>query len=155
MIDDSHEAGLLRSTQMRSTFQPVSVSVLLSCLVTALSGCAQPSPGQRYGMVIELKPEKVAEYKDLHAHPWPEVTAQIKKSNIRNYSIYVAEISGRYYLFSYFEYIGKDFKADLAAMAADPKTQEWWTHCKPCQTPLPGRAEGDWWMQVEEVYHND
>ena len=27
---------------------------------------------ERYGSVIKLKPEKVAEYKDLHANVWPE-----------------------------------------------------------------------------------
>jgi L-rhamnose mutarotase len=140
---------------MRSVFQSALASILLSGVVLALFGCAQPPQVRRYGMVIGLKPEKIAEYKDLHAHPWPEVIQQIKKSNIRNYSIYLAEINGQYYLFSYFEYTGKDFKADMAAMAQDPKTQEWWTHCKPCQIPLPGRPEGEWWMPVEEVFHSD
>jgi uroporphyrinogen decarboxylase len=30
-------------------------------------------------------------------------------------------------LFAYFEYHGTDYAADMAKMAADPKTQEWWT----------------------------
>jgi len=32
---------------------------------------------------------------------------------------------GKYCLSSYFEYVGNDFEADMAKMAADPTTQEW------------------------------
>jgi L-rhamnose mutarotase len=107
--------------------------------------------GQRYGMVIKVKPEMLAEYKRLHAEPWPEVLATITACNIRNYSIYFKDG----FLFSYFEYIGDDFAADMAKMAADPKTQEWWTHTNPCQEPLESRAPGEWWARMEEVFHHD
>ena len=43
----------------------------------------------------------------------------------------------------------------LAAIAADPVTQEWWAVCMPMQRPLPGRAEGEWWMALPEVFHLD
>ena len=62
---------------------------------------------------------------------------------------------GKHYLFSYFEYVGEDFAADAAKMAADPKTQEWWTHCMPLQEPLHDRPEGEWWAPMEEVFHTD
>ena len=62
---------------------------------------------------------------------------------------------GKHYLFSYFEYVGSDFAADMAAMAADPRTQEWWKITDPCQEPLPDRAEGEWWAAAEEVFHVD
>lgn len=45
--------------------------------------------------------------------------------------------------------------ADMARMAADPTTQKWWALCKPCQIPLPNRADGDWWADMEEVFHAD
>ena len=48
------------------------------------------------------------------------------------------------FLFSFFEYTGKDYKADMEKMAADPVTQKSWEICKPCQEPLPTRAEGEW-----------
>ena len=38
---------------------------------------------QRMGMVIGLKPEKIAEYKRLHAAVWPEILDMISKCNIR------------------------------------------------------------------------
>ena len=106
---------------------------------------------QRYGMVLKVKPAKLQEYKRLHRGVWPEVLDMIAKCNIRNYSIY--HKAG--FLFSYFEYYGSDFKKDMAKMAADPKTQEWWSVCKPCQEPLETRAEGEWWANMEEVFHTD
>jgi L-rhamnose mutarotase len=109
---------------------------------------------QRYGSIIGLRPEKIEEYKRLHAAVWPEVLAMIADCNMRNYSIFLRKLpDGNHYLFSYFEYIGEDFAADMAKMAADPKTREWWEVCIPCQEPLPDRAEGEWWADMEEVFH--
>lgn len=106
---------------------------------------------QRYGSVIGVRPERLAEYKALHANVWPEINAMIKACNISNYSIYYFNNT----LFSYFEYTGDDYEADMAKMAADPMTQKWWDVCKPCQQPLDGRKEGEWWADMEECYHLD
>ncbi|MHC4497825.1 MAG: L-rhamnose mutarotase [Planctomycetota bacterium] len=106
---------------------------------------------KRYGMVINVKPEKSDEYKRLHADVWLAVLDMIKQCNIRNYSIYHKDG----FLFSYFEYEGTNFEADMAKMAADPTTQKWWDVCKPCQTPLETRGPGEWWADMEEVFHMD
>ena len=106
---------------------------------------------QRYGMLINIRPEKIEVYKELHAAVWPEVLKMITECNIRNYSIYLKDNS----LFSYFEYIGNDFDGDMALMAADPITQKWWDVCKPCQAPLETRNEGEWWANMEQVFHLD
>jgi len=111
---------------------------------------------QRYGMVIGLQPEKITEYKRLHAAVWPDVLKKIRECHIRNYSIYLRRLDdGQHYLFSYFEYTGSDFAADMARMAADPATQRWWAVCKPCQRPLADRAADEWWTAMEEVFHQD
>jgi L-rhamnose mutarotase len=75
----------------------------------------------------------------------------IRRCSIRNYSIYHKDG----FLFSYFEYVGNDFDADMARMAADPKTQEWWAIMKPMQEPVPTRAPGEWWANMDEVFHAD
>ncbi len=106
---------------------------------------------KRYGMVLKVRPEKFAEYKRLHAAVWPEVLDMIARCNISNYSIYHKDG----YLFSYFEYTGDSFEADMAKMAADTKTQQWWSLCKPCQQPLETRNEGEWWANMEELFHTD
>lgn len=111
---------------------------------------------KRYGMVIGLQPDKIEEYKKLHAAVWPDVLRMIQRCHIQNYSIYLHQLDdGRHYLFSYFEYVGTDFPADMAKMAADPTTQKWWDVCKPCQNPLRNRAGNEWWANMEEVFHCD
>lgn len=110
----------------------------------------------RYGMVIGLNAAKLRKYKKLHAAVWPGVLKMIRKCNIRNYSIYLRRLDeGSHYLFSYFEYTGRNFAADMKKMAADPTTQEWWKHCIPCQKPLKDRKRGEWWAAMEEVFHMD
>jgi L-rhamnose mutarotase len=111
---------------------------------------------KRHGTVLILRPEKLQEYIRLHAAVWPEVLKTIKQCHIQNYSIYLRQLAdGRHYLFSYFEYTGSDFAADMARMAADPATQRWWALCKPCQEPLADRAPGEWWAEMNEVFHLD
>ena len=111
---------------------------------------------KRYGWIIGVREDKIDEYKKLHAEVWPEVLDMIKQCNISNYSIYLRKLAdGKSYLFSYLEYIGEDFDADMAKMAADPMTQKWWQVCKPCQEPLSDRDEGEWWADMEEVFHCD
>ena len=107
----------------------------------------------RYGSIIGIKPEHIAEYKRLHAAVWPDVLKQIKASNISNYSIYLREPENL--MFAYFEYTGTDYAADMARMAADPKTKEWWAVCMPLQDPLKTNAPGEWWGSMEEVFHLD
>ena len=86
---------------------------------------------QRFGQLIGVKPEKLEEYVRYHAAVWPEILDMIRQCNIRNYSIFHKD----HMLFAYFEYVGDDFDADMAKMAADPKTQEWWDIMMPMQQP--------------------
>jgi len=108
---------------------------------------------QRMGMVIGIRPERIAEYKRVHAAVWPGVLAKISDCGIRNYTIFLREPENL--LFAYFEYHGSDFAADSAKMAADPTTQEWWKLCEPMQKPLETRADGEWWAGMEDVFHHD
>jgi L-rhamnose mutarotase len=108
---------------------------------------------KRYAAIIGLKPEQIAEYKRVHAAVWPDVLRQIKASGIANYSIFLREPENL--LLAYYEYHGDNHDADMAAMAADKRTQEWWAICMPMQQPLPSRAEGEWWAGAEEVFHLD
>jgi len=106
---------------------------------------------KRYGQLIGVKPDRLEEYKKYHANIWPEILDMIRECNIQNYSIYYKDGM----LFAYLEYVGDDFDADMAKMAADPKTQEWWDIMMPMQEPLETRAEGEWWANMEQVFHMD
>ena len=106
---------------------------------------------KRYGQIIGLDSEKFETYKKYHASVWPQVLEMITACNISNYSIFHKDGL----LFAYFEYTGTNFAADMAKMAADPKTQEWWAIMEPMQIPLKTRKEGEWWSTMDEVFHLD
>jgi L-rhamnose mutarotase len=105
------------------------------------------------GMVIGIAPDRIAEYKALHAAVWPQVLATIQRAHIRNYTIFLREPENL--LFGYWEYHGVDFDADMKMIAADPETRRWWTFCGPCQVPLESRAEHEHWAAMEAVFHMD
>jgi L-rhamnose mutarotase len=108
---------------------------------------------KRYASIIGLNKEKKALYVELHAAVWPDVLKMITACNIKNYSIYLKEPEDL--MFAYFEYHGTDYAADMAKMAADPVTKEWWSVCMPCQKPLDTRADGEWWADMREIFHHD
>lgn len=103
----------------------------------------------RVAQVIRLRAETEADYRRLHAAVWPDVLDQIRRSNIRNYSIFLRDGL----LLAYFEYVGSDFGADMASMAADPRTREWWQVTDPMQETVDTAVEGEWWAPLEEVFH--
>jgi L-rhamnose mutarotase len=106
---------------------------------------------KRYGQLIGLKPEAYDKYVEYHANGWPGVLKTIYDCNIRNYTIFFKDNM----LFAYFEYIGDDFAADMKKMAADPVTQDWWKIMEPMQQPIPTRKQGEWWANMQEVFHTD
>ena len=107
---------------------------------------------RRLTSVIELRPEKEQQYRQLHAEVWPEVVKAIKKSHIRNYSISVARIGGRSFLFSYMEYTGDNLEVDFSAMADDATTRDkWWPLTDACQSVIEGTPEGSQWMPLERL----
>jgi len=105
----------------------------------------------RYGMAARLRPEKRAEYLELHANVWPGVEAKITECNIRNFTIFVLGDT----IFGYFEYVGDDYDADQARMAADPTTQEWWARTGPCQLPFEPDSDLPNWQIMDEAWHLD
>jgi L-rhamnose mutarotase len=126
-----------------------------TCLLLLLlaASCA-PVTVQRHAWVTGLKPAKADYYRKLHANPWPEVNANLKACNVRNFSIFERDIGGKTYLFAYLEYTGKDFAADMKKMGEDPATQRWWKETDPCQSPLPDAlAAGRIWADTREIYH--
>ena len=119
--------------------------------------CTEPAKVQRFGSVIGIRKENIEEYKRLHAAAWPGVLAKIRECNIRNYSIFLAEVRpDEYYLFSYFEYVGDDLAKEIEEkMKTDETTRKWWSYTDPLQEPVPTRREGEWWHTIEEVFHTD
>ena len=103
----------------------------------------------RLAAVLRLRPEHEEAYRQLHGAPWPEVLASLKRAHVQNFSIFLRDGL----LFSYMEYTGEDYDADMAAIADDEATRRWWKLTEPCQQPLDSVAEGEWWAPAEELFH--
>jgi len=107
---------------------------------------------KRVGMVVGIDPDRIDEYKRLHADDNPGVRDLLNKYHIHNFSIFLQKMpDGKWYEFGYYEYTGNDFEGDMAKMDAEPRTIQWLKQCDPMQIPLPG-SEG--WTNMERVYFN-
>lgn len=76
---------------------------------------------QRYTVITKLKPDKVARYIELHNQIWPEVVELGHRAGLRNYSIHRVDT----YLFSYYEYVGTDYEADMAWKNSHEIVKQW------------------------------
>jgi len=112
-------------------------------------------PVKRFAAVTEVQAGQLDTYRQLHAAAWPGVLQRLSAANIRNYSIHGRCFDdGRHFLFSYFEYGGTDFDADMAHIAADAETQRWWDVCKPCLIPFAQLPPGECWAPMTEVFYH-
>ena len=107
---------------------------------------------KRFGRVIGIREDRIAEYRRLHADSHAGVRDLLQKANMSNFSIFMRKLpDGRHYLFLYFEYTGDDYEADMAALAAEPRNRQWLSLCDPMQVPLPGERS---WAEMDTVYFN-
>lgn len=104
---------------------------------------------RRFGQIIRVKPGQAEKYIEHHAAVWPGVLKMIRECNISKYSIFYKDD----YLFAYLEYTGADFEADMERMAADPETQRWWKVVRPLTEPVENKKPGEFWADMEEVFH--
>lgn len=102
-----------------------------------------------FGQIGMLKREKIEYYKNLHAKAWPGVLETITRCNLRNYSIFIQDNL----VFSYFEYVGEDYKQDMKLMEEDPVTQEWWKHTKPCFERFSISHESEFYHDMEQIFY--
>jgi L-rhamnose mutarotase len=104
---------------------------------------------RRYGSVVKLAEGAQDEYRRLHQEVWLGVTERMAASHIASFTIFLRDGL----LFSYMEYTGDDFEADMAAISADETTRRWWDITEPLQQPVASAADGEWWAPMEEVFH--
>ena len=126
---------------------------LLAALAIFVAAAYSRPETRRVGMVIGVKPDKIAAYKALHAASNSGVRDLLSKYHMKNFSIYLRQLDdGNYYLFGYYEYDGKDYSGDMAKLSAEKRNAEWLAVTDPMQKPLKGQKS---WTQMEEVYHNE
>ena len=131
----------------------VVLTLLLSGLALLSVGLySQQSQPTRIGMLIGIKPDRIAAYEALHAASNPGVRDLLDKYHMHNFSIYIHKMDDtHYYLFANYEYTGNDYKTDMETLAREPRNIKWLSMTDPMQIPLPGQTS---WTKMQEVYHN-
>jgi L-rhamnose mutarotase len=75
--------------------------------ITYIAASHKKGPSaNRFAMVTRVRPEKEAEYRQLHQAVWPGVVDQMKRGNYRNFSIFFAEMGDELYEFFHVDYVG-------------------------------------------------
>lgn len=103
---------------------------------------------QRFGTVTKVKPGRLTEYIRLHNEIPDEVVAAAHQYGLRNFNIYY----WNGLLFSYFEYVGENFKADMIEKNSLPAMRRWRMVCDDCFERMEGQEEFD--ISMEQIFHH-
>ena len=97
---------------------------------------------------LQVKPARMAEYRDRHAAVWPEMRAALTEAGWRNYSLF---LSGSGMLIGYLEC--DDFDAARAAMEATDVNARWQAEMGEFFQDLGGRRPDEGLLQLDEIFH--
>lgn len=105
----------------------------------------------RHVLAVDLKddPAVVDAYLHHHRHVWPEVMGSLRAAGLGGMEIFLL---GRR-LVMVLEAEG-DYRAMFESHAAShPRVAEWEALMQSMQQPIPGAAPGEWWAQMQPVFH--
>lgn len=102
---------------------------------------------QRVCFLLQVKKERLAEYKERHAAVWPEMLQALRETGWHNYSLFLRDDG---LLVGYLE--TPDFAAAQAAMAKTDVNERWQREMAPFFEDLEGRPD-EGLLVLEEVFH--
>ena len=105
---------------------------------------------QRVCFLLQVKPERLAEYKARHQEVWPEMLAALRACGWHNYSLFLRDDG---MLVGYLE--TPDFEKALACMDAREVNERWQRDMAPFFDSLAGRRADEGLLVLEEVFHLD
>jgi L-rhamnose mutarotase len=97
---------------------------------------------------LQVKPERMAEYRERHRAVWPEMLDALRATGWRNYSLFLSQ-SGM--LIGYLE--TDDFDAALRGMEATEVNARWQAEMGEFFQDLEGRRPDEGILVLEEVFH--
>jgi L-rhamnose mutarotase len=97
---------------------------------------------------LQVKPERMAEYRERHAAVWPEMRDALTRAGWRNYSLF---LSGSGMLIGYLEC--DDFDAARAAMEATDVNARWQAEMGEFFQDIEGRRPDEGLLQLDEIFH--
>ena len=99
---------------------------------------------------LQVKPDRLGEYKERHAAVWPEMRAALAEAGWRNYSIFAAD-NGM--IIGYVEV--DDFDASLAAMANTDVNARWQAEMAEYFVGLDELRPDEGLVELAEIFHLD
>jgi L-rhamnose mutarotase len=104
----------------------------------------------RVCFLLKVRKDKVQQYKERHAHVWPEMLDALKETGWRNYSLFLKPDG---LLVGYLE--TDDFDKCTAAMKDHPINARWQVEMAQFFESLGNGAADDNMFPLQEVFHLD
>jgi L-rhamnose mutarotase len=108
----------------------------------------------RVGFVLQVRPDRLEDYRAAHAAVWPEMLDALSRHGWRNYSLFLRDDGA---LFGYVEVDGS-FEDALAGMATEDVNARWQAAMAPyfaTDATASGRPADTMMEQLAEVFHLD
>jgi len=97
---------------------------------------------------LQVRPDRMAEYRERHAAVWPDMLNALHESGWHNYSLFLREDG---LLIGYFE--TPDLAAAQAGMQATEVNARWQAEMAEFFVELDGRAPDEGFLVLDEVFH--
>ena len=104
----------------------------------------------RYCFLLQVRPDRLAEYRQRHSTVWPDMLSALRDSGWHNYSLFLRDDG---LLVGYVE--SDDLAAAQRAMAATDVNARWQAEMAPFFTGLQGRGPDEGFLLLEEVFNLD
>lgn len=103
---------------------------------------------KRIATITKVKPGMLEAYKKIHDEIWDDVVEASHSCGTRNFTIYAIGD----YLFSYSEYIGDDYEADMKRKAELPAIKRWKEATGAMLCPVNEKEAS---IMLKEIFHCD
>jgi L-rhamnose mutarotase len=105
---------------------------------------------QRVCFMLQVRPDRLTEYRERHAAVWPEMLAALRDAGWYDYSLFLREDGT---LVGYFR--TEDLDASLAAMASTDVNRRWQAEMAPFFAGLDGRRPDQGFEVLAEIFNLD
>ncbi len=103
---------------------------------------------ERVCFLLQVRPERLDEYKERHKSVWPEMLAALSETGWQNYSLFLRPDG---LLVGYFE--TPDLQAALDGMARREINERWQAQMGPFFVNLGDRRPDEGFLRLEQIFY--